>query len=87
MVAPADLIKIFGMPDTSETFFQGTGQYTFEDNNLDVFCLYDYKKTDFYHGLNREDEFYLSEANLKKPLHKRKRKYPTIQEFWESTEP
>ena len=60
MIAPSDLIKIFGMPDTTETFFQGTGQYTFEDNNLDMFCLFVYKKTDFYHGMNREDEFYTS---------------------------
>jgi hypothetical protein len=25
--------------------------------------------------------------NMKKPLHKRKRKWPTIEEFWTSEEP
>ena len=40
-----------------------------------------------YHGLNREDEYYQSPKNLRKPLHKRKRKWPTIEEFWQSEEP
>lgn len=52
-----------------------------------MFCIYDYKKTDFYHGINRNDDYYTTEKNLKLPLHQRKRKWPTIQEFWESTEP
>ena len=87
MIAPADLIKLFGIPDSTEIFFNGTGQYSFEDSNLDTYCLFDYKQTDFYHGLNREDEYYTTTANLKKPLHQRKRKYPTIEQFWTSTEP
>lgn len=86
-IAPADLIKLFGTPEPSEIFYQGTGQYTFEDNNLDMYCLFDYKQTDFYYGINREDEYYTTNKNLKLPLHARKQKYPTIQEFWESTEP
>lgn len=80
-------MKLFGTPDPTEIFYQGTGQYTFEDTNLDMYCLFDYKQTDFYHGINREDEYYLTEKNLRLPLHQRKRKFPTIQEFWESTEP
>ncbi len=87
MIAPADLIKLFGDPDVTETFFNGTGQYSFEDSNMDTYCLFDYKQTDFYHGLNREDEYYETTANLKKPLHQRKRKYPSVEEFWTSTEP
>ena len=86
-IAPADLIKLFGTPEPTEIFYQGTGQYTFEDNNLDMYCLFDYKQTDFYYGINREDEYYTTNKNLKLPLHSRKQKYPTIQEFWESTEP
>ena len=75
------------MPDTTEIFYHGTGQYHFEDNNLDMYCLFDYKQTDYYHGPNREDEFYESADNLTQPLHKRRRRYPTIQEFWEDTNP
>ncbi len=45
MVSPALLIKAFGMPEHSRTGFDGTGEYDFEDNNLDVFNIADYKKT------------------------------------------
>lgn len=86
MIAPADLVKLFGMPDASEIFMEGSGQYTFEDNNLDMFCIFDYKQTDMYHGPNRDDDFYTTEKNLKKGLHSRKQKYPTIEEFWTSKE-
>lgn len=65
-IAPAHLVKLFGMPDMTEIFFHGSGQYSFEDNNLDMFCLFDYKQTDLYHGFNREDEFYETDSNLKK---------------------
>lgn len=88
-LVPALLVKAFGLPTPSETGFEGSGEYTFEDNNLDIFNIADYKQTDFYHGLNRPegDAFYHSEKNLKKPPHRRSRPWPTIQEFWESTEP
>ena len=52
-----------------------------------MYMLFDYKMTDLYHGLNREDEYYNTPKNLRKPFHKRKRKWPSIQEFWESSEP
>jgi len=56
----------------------GTGEFNFEDNNLDCFKLYDYKQTDLFHGLNREEEFYLQPRNLRKASHKRKRMWPTV---------
>ena len=81
------LIKAFGHPDKSEIGFAGTGQYHFEDNNLDLYNISDYKQTDYYHGLNREDEFYMTEKNLKRPAKRRKKKWPTVEEFWTSEEP
>ena len=86
---PADLVKLFGLPSPTETGFEGSGEYHFEDNNLDVFNICDYKQTDFYWGMNRPegDAYYESKENLSKPPHKRDRKWPTVQEFWESTEP
>lgn len=86
-IAPADLIKVFGSPDPSAIMFQGTGEYNFEDNNLDLFSLFDYKQTDFFHGINREEDYYVTKRNLKRPMHKRKRQWPTVDEFWTSTEP
>jgi hypothetical protein len=89
MLIPADMCKAFGMPGLSETGFEGTGEYNFEDNNLDVFNIADYKKTDFYYGLERPDAdtYYESKKNLSKPPHKREKRWPTVQEFWESKEP
>ena len=86
-VAPAVLIRRFGDPANPELFFQGTGKYSFEDSNLDLYQLYDFKQTDHFHGLNRDDDFYTGRDNMKKPLHKRKRKWPTVEEFWTSEEP
>ena len=87
MIPPALLKRAFGTPDKSQSGFAGTGLFDFEDSNLDLYRLVDYKKTTWYHGLNREDEFYLKTKNLKKPEHKRKRKWPTPDEFWASEEP
>jgi hypothetical protein len=42
-VAPAALIRLFGDPANPELFYQGTGKYCFEDSNLDLFQLYDFK--------------------------------------------
>jgi hypothetical protein len=84
-LSPALLVKAFGMPNPSRTGFEGTGEYEFEDNNLDIFNIADYKKTTMYWGLNREDEYY--ERDLKLPPHKRRRKWPSIKEFWTSNEP
>jgi hypothetical protein len=40
---PADLVKTFGMPGISRTGYDGTGEYDFEDSNLDCFNLADYR--------------------------------------------
>ncbi len=79
-LVPADLVKAFGMPGPTETGFDGSGEYNFEDNNLDVFNIADYRKTDFYWGIPRPegDSYYTSEKNLKKPPHKRDKKWPSI---------
>jgi hypothetical protein len=87
MIPPALLKRAFGFPDKTLIGYAGTGNYDFEDSNLDLFRLHDYKQTDYYHGLNREDSFYLTEKNMKKPEHKRAKKWPTIEEFWTSDEP
>ena len=58
MIPPALLKRAFGTPDSSDLGWWVTGQYDFEDANLDVYRIMDYKKTDLYHGLNREDEWY-----------------------------
>ena len=78
MIPPALLVKAFGTPGETEIGFAGTGTYNFEDTNLDVYKIIDYKKTDYYHGFNREDEYYLTTKNLKKPEHRRAKKWPTI---------
>lgn len=59
-------------------FDTATGEFNFEDNNLDNYALFDHKETDLYHGLNREDEYYNTPENMKKAPHKRKRKYPNV---------
>lgn len=86
-LAPADLIKVLGIPDRPTHGVFSTGEFNFEDNNLDCYKLYDYKQTDLFHGLNREDEYYQTPRNLRRPIHKRKRAWPTVEEFWKSTEP
>lgn len=87
MLAPADLYKVFGIPDEPSIGVAGSGEYNFEDNNLDCYKLYDYKQTIMFHGLNRDDEYYTKPKNMRKPLHLRKKKYPSVEEFWNSTEP
>jgi hypothetical protein len=76
LLSPALLVKTFGMPTMTRTGFDGTGEYDFEDNNLDVFNIADYRKTDHYWGFNREDEYY--EKYLNKPPHQRRKKWPSI---------
>lgn len=40
---PALLKRAFGSPDSTTIGFAGSGCYDFEDNNLDVYRLFDYK--------------------------------------------
>lgn len=87
LVAPKHLRHTFGVPDQPEIGIWCTGEYHFEDNNLDLYKLFDYKQTDLYHGYNRDDEYYTSAKNMRKPHHRRKRKWPTVDEFWELEEP
>jgi hypothetical protein len=42
-LAPAILVKAFGQPHRSRTAYDGTGEYDFEDNNLDIFNIHDYR--------------------------------------------
>jgi len=43
-VAPATLIKLFGYPsDATDQGLYSTGEYNFEDSNLDCFCIFDLK--------------------------------------------
>lgn len=88
-IVPADMVKAFGLPSPTETGFQGTGEYHFEDSNLDCFNISEYKKTDFYYGLERPegDLYYESKKNLAKVPHKREKRWPTIEQFWTSSEP
>eukprot|EP00356_Strombidium_inclinatum_P003886 CAMPEP_0170495566 /NCGR_PEP_ID=MMETSP0208-20121228/17279_1 /TAXON_ID=197538 /ORGANISM="Strombidium inclinatum, Strain S3" /LENGTH=431 /DNA_ID=CAMNT_0010771849 /DNA_START=98 /DNA_END=1389 /DNA_ORIENTATION=- len=86
-VAPSLLKRAFGQPDESDLGFKCTGYYDFEDTFLDLFRLMEYKQTDYTHGLAREPEYYETKKNMKKPYHKRKRPYPTVDEFWNSDEP
>ena len=88
MVAPALLKRAFGKPEPSKLGVYSTGCYEFEDSNLDLFRIYDWKTTIIYHGLNRLDEdYYFNEKNMKKPEHKRKKPQPLYEEFWASNEP
>ena len=69
MLVPSDLWKVFGEPEEPQMGAEMSGEYVFEDNNLDMFHLFDYKQTDTYHGLNREDEYYTKPKNLRRPFH------------------
>lgn len=87
MLSPASLVRCFGWPETSQVLLHGSGQYDFEDSSLDAYSIFDYKQTTLYHGLNREDEYYDTPKNMRKPPQARKRKWPDLEEFWTSEEP
>jgi len=56
-LSPLKLLKTFGIPDFKVSDWT-TGQYMFEDMNLDMFLVMDWKTTQLSHGLNFTDEFY-----------------------------
>lgn len=43
MIPPALLKRAFGFPDKTQTGITGSGNYDFEDSNLDLYRLHDYK--------------------------------------------
>lgn len=87
LIPPALLIKAFGQPAETAIGFAGSGHFDFEDTNLDLFRIHDYKQTDFYHGLPREDSYYNSPKNLRRSERRRARPWPTVEEFWRCEEP
>lgn len=87
MIPPSLLKRAFGTPDRTRLGFEVSGMYDFEDTNLDCYRLVDYKQTDLYWGFNREDEHYNTVKNLKKPIYKRVKKWPSYNEFWALEEP
>ena len=56
-LSPKKLLKTFGIP-LSSVCVEATGMYYFEDMNLDVYLIMDWKTTQQYHGLNFTDDFY-----------------------------
>ena len=62
-----------------------TGEWTFEDSNLDLFLIYDFRQTQTYWGC--PDPTFDYEHQFKVPRHKRKKIWPTEDEFWAGTEP
>ena len=52
-----------------------------------MYRVFDHKKTDLYHGLPREPEFYTTEKNLSRPEKKRRKPWPTQSEFWATETP
>jgi len=87
MIPPALLQRAFGTPQWTEMGFAVSGHFDFEDTNLDLYRIFDYKKTDLYHGLPREDSFYTTEKNMKRPERTRKKVWPSQDEFWATQEP
>jgi hypothetical protein len=45
MLPPALVLKSFGYPIIQRSGFEVSGEYDFEDVNLDVFTIMDYKAT------------------------------------------
>lgn len=62
-----------------------TGAYFFEDNNLDVFCVFDWKQTTLSWGKNLEDTMYENQDHILPEF--RIKKYLEPEEFWSSDEP
>lgn len=63
---------------------RSTYQYDFEDTDLSLFLVYDFKATTNYWGNNKPNFDYQNQA-LTNPRN-RINKYPTVEEFWNSEE-
>jgi hypothetical protein len=42
-IAPAQLVRTFGFPHLTQIMAHGSGEYNFEDSNLDCYSIFDYK--------------------------------------------
>jgi len=84
-LVPKELERVFGMRDSESHGLDSSGSYMFMDSNMDPFLIAEYRNTQLYHGLNREQEWYDKHRNLT-PF-KRPKKYPTPSEFWDLEEP
>jgi uncharacterized short protein YbdD (DUF466 family) len=78
------MVRVFGKPTFNFTE-QSSGEYMFEDDCLDVYLVAEVENTLHTHGVNHEDEYYESQKRLHPNF--RKKKYPTVEEFWNSKEP
>jgi len=83
-LAPKFVRMAFGEGNASVGSKRATREYNFEDNNLDLFILYDFSATTDYWGPNRADYDYENQEHLHPRL--RIKKYPTKEEFWNSEE-
>lgn len=84
-LSPKNLINAFGLPYNA-ICDECTGSYYFEDENLDVYLIIDWKQTQSFWGYNYNDEFYAEQAERVHP-NVQERKWPSYEEFWEITEP
>jgi hypothetical protein len=85
-ISPAKLIKRFYMPNDYVNS-DISGCYYFEDNNLDVFMLYEYRSTTMSYGENFPDELLQKQEELRIYPRRRYVKLPSRKEFWSSEEP
>lgn len=84
IVAPKILRKVFGEGILPTRNLAATREYDFEDVNFDSFLLYDYRATTDYWGKNKEGYDYENQESI--DPRRRKVKWPTNEEFWNSTE-
>ena len=80
ILTPAQLIHWFGDPLWNSNPYCW-GEYTFEDNNLDIFLLCDPHSTTYSRGINKDDEYYAEQRKTLRKNH-REPKYPNPVEFW-----
>jgi hypothetical protein len=83
-LAPKFVRLAFGEGSVPMGSHRATSEYNFEDQNLDLFILYDYAATTAYWGPNKENYDYENQEHLHPRL--RIKKYPTTEEFWASEE-
>eukprot|EP01017_Pseudomicrothorax_dubius_P045884 TRINITY_DN8011_c0_g1_i5.p1 TRINITY_DN8011_c0_g1~~TRINITY_DN8011_c0_g1_i5.p1 ORF type:complete len:299 (+),score=71.93 TRINITY_DN8011_c0_g1_i5:75-971(+) len=84
LASPALVIKVFGRGNDPSRNRHATMEWDFEDDNLDVFLLYDYKATTRHWGPNLADYPYDNQSHIQP--RKRRSRHPTYEEFWASNE-